>query len=323
MSPTIGLLHGADETFPPAFLEAVAARGARAEAVKLGELRLGQGCGYSVLIDRISHRVGYYRTFLKNAVLVSGTYCINNPFRLDSDNAFLRTQLAAQLHLPVPRSVALPSRDYAPGVDTADLQNLVYPLPWEEILEYVGLPALLRPVDGSGAAVRVGNLKDLWEAYGRTGQGVAMLVESLDWEEYLLALCVGGQAFPAAFDPVARRLRPEAPSPGLADLAVEAAARLHRSLGYELAGLELAMCGGTPYLVALDPFPVLDWWSISEQLFSQVVGATADLAVARAREGARMELFHGGWPFEVPVPATRDASSPPAEKNLSNTSKDG
>ena len=70
---TVGLLCGREYSFPPAFIERVKKLGAKdgvtAEFVKLGGTRMGEPARYSVIVDRISHEVEYYRGYLKHAVL--------------------------------------------------------------------------------------------------------------------------------------------------------------------------------------------------------------------------------------------------------------
>ena len=78
----IGLLVGREWSWPPAFIEEVNKRnaGVTAEYVKLGGTAMNEPCEYAVLIDRISHEIPYYRTYLKNAML-QGAYCVNDPFQ--------------------------------------------------------------------------------------------------------------------------------------------------------------------------------------------------------------------------------------------------
>ena len=78
----IGVLYGKERSFPTAFIEAVNGknvRGVQAESVLIDKVIQGQSSGYSVIIDRISQDVPFYRAFLKNAA-ISGTAVINNPF---------------------------------------------------------------------------------------------------------------------------------------------------------------------------------------------------------------------------------------------------
>ena len=71
----IGVLYGKERSFPMAFIEAVNSknmRGVHAESVLIDKVIQGHPSGYSVIIDRISQDVPFYRAFLKNAA-ISGT----------------------------------------------------------------------------------------------------------------------------------------------------------------------------------------------------------------------------------------------------------
>ena len=71
----IGLIVGREWSFPPAFIEEVARsdEDVVAEFVTLGGTSNDEPVDYAVVIDRISHEVPYYRTFLKHAVLQGTT----------------------------------------------------------------------------------------------------------------------------------------------------------------------------------------------------------------------------------------------------------
>ena len=75
----IGLMVGREWSFPPAFMEEVQRReaGVTAEFVKIGAASMDDPPRYDVIIDRISHEVPYYRTYLKQAV-VQGVAVVNN-----------------------------------------------------------------------------------------------------------------------------------------------------------------------------------------------------------------------------------------------------
>ena len=65
----------------------------------------GEPCGYDVIIDRISHEVPYYRTFLKHAVL-QGTTVVNNPFMWSADDKLFGASLATARAHPDPLGLA-------------------------------------------------------------------------------------------------------------------------------------------------------------------------------------------------------------------------
>src|SRR5215813_6445229 len=148
----VGLLVGREWSFPPAFIEEVARRGdgVVAEYVKLGGTRMDEPVPYTVIIDRISHEVPYYRSYLKEAVL-QGTTVVNNPFMWSADDKLFGATLATKLGIASPKTIALPNREYVPGIKHDEsLRNLKYPLDWQEIIDYVGLPCILKDAHGGG-----------------------------------------------------------------------------------------------------------------------------------------------------------------------------
>ena len=147
----IGLIVGREWSFPPAFLEEVNSRdaGVVAEYVKLGGTKMNEPNEYAVIVDRISHEIPYYRAYLKNAML-QGTYVVNNPFWWSADDKFFGASLITALGLPSPRTMILPMKAYPEGVVSESLRNLVYPLDWAGIIDYVGLPAILKDAWGGG-----------------------------------------------------------------------------------------------------------------------------------------------------------------------------
>ena len=91
----IGLLVGREWSWPPAFIEEVNRRdaGVVAEFVTLGGPTLDDVIPWDVVVDRISHEVPFYRTWLKHAA-TRGVKVINNPFMWTADDKFFGATLA-------------------------------------------------------------------------------------------------------------------------------------------------------------------------------------------------------------------------------------
>src|SRR5207245_492177 len=145
-------LVGRENTFPGPFLESVNARGKSdgitAEMALLGGGREIEEPAYAVIVDRISHEVPYYRAHLTSATL-QGTVVVNDPFWWNADEKFFECTLARKLGVAVPRTVVLPNKEYIPDIDPQrSLRNLRYPLDWEALVRYTGLPAVLKPNTG-------------------------------------------------------------------------------------------------------------------------------------------------------------------------------
>jgi len=149
---TIGVLYGMEESFPPALVDrinAMALADVRAEHLKTGAIEMAAPTRYAVIIDRISHDIPFYRSYLKNAAL-TGTRVINNPFWWSADDKFFNYSLAGKLGVAVPRTVLVPHKKHPVGTTDRSMRNLEYPLDWDRVFDYVGFPAFLKPHDGGG-----------------------------------------------------------------------------------------------------------------------------------------------------------------------------
>ncbi len=291
----IGLIVGREWSFPPAFIEEVNRRndGVTAELVKLGAPRMDDPAEYRVLIDRISHEVPFYRTYLKHAVL-AGTTVVNNPFMWSADDKFFGATLATSLGLASPRTVVLPNKEYVPGiVHTESLRNLTYPLDWQGVVEYVGLPCILKDAHGGGwkDVYVCHSLEELLHHYDHSGLLTMIVQEFIEWEEFVRCICLGQDEIrPIKYDPKARKYHPESDflPPALMARVVEDSKTLVRALGYDMNSMEWAIRGGIPYAIDfMNPAPDMDIYSLTPVHFEWVVSHMADLAIRLAKEPPR------------------------------------
>lgn len=301
----IGILFGMEDTFPWAFVDAVNARripGVEAEVIKLGGTRMNDSCTYRVIVDRISHEIKYYRAYLKHAALY-GTYVINNPFWWSADDKFFECAVATSLGVEVPRTVVLPSKSYPEGVVERSLRNLVYPLHWKEMLEYTGLPAIMKPVDGGGwkHVYKIHSLEELLHYYDQTGPLCMILQEFIDFEHYVRCFCIGKNVIiPVRYDPRERKYIVDHRhlTPELGRRIVEDARKLNEALDYDMNTVEFAIKDGVPYAIDfLNPAPDFDLHSITQVYFNQVVEAMADLVIEIAQSDRTTATTQHWYPY--------------------------
>jgi hypothetical protein len=303
----IGLVVGREWSWPPAFIDEVNGRdaGVVAELARLDITRAGETVPYDVLIDRISHEIPFYRSYLKLAAL-QGVRVVNNPFMWSADDKFLGATLLTRLGIAHPRTVVLPNQSMQDGVVAADLANLQYPLDWQAIVEYVGLPAILKDAHGGGwkEVYRVDTLDELIQAYNQSDGLTMILQEFIQWDHYVRCMCVGqSRIMPIKYDPGERRYHVEHAhmSDALGATVVDWAERINRALGYDMNTVEFAVRDGVPYAIDfMNPAPDMDVYSLTPFYFDWVVQAMADLAIEQAlapRPAAVpnwSELFAGG-----------------------------
>ncbi len=290
--PKVGLLVGREWSWPPAFLEAVHRRGAgvTAEYAKLGGTRMDEPIPYAVLIDRISHEVPYYRSYLKHAVL-QGVTVINNPFMWTADDKFFGASLCRRLGLAHPKTLVLPNKEYVPGiVPTESLRNLIFPLDWQYVVDYVGLPCVLKDAHGGGwrGVYICQSIDDLVRNYDQSGLLTMIVQEFVKWEQYVRCLCLGrSEVLPMPYNPNERKYiaDPNYLSPALHERIVADSLKLVGALGYDMNTVEWAVRDGVPYAIDfMNPAPDFDIYSLTQPYFDWAVEHMADLAIRLARQ---------------------------------------
>lgn len=336
----IGILFGMENTFPNAFIERVNSKGEDgivAEAVTVDKVIQAAPSDYAVIIDRISQDVPFYRSFLKNAAL-SGTAVINNPFWWSADEKFFNNALAEKIGVPVPKTVLLPSKQRPDNTTETSFRNLAFPMAWEEIFQYVGFPAYMKPHDGGGwkSVYRVVNPQDMWIKHEETGQLVMMLQEEIVFDDYVRCYCIGQK------DVLVMPYEPRNPHHlrYAADLKAQGEEReklletikdytlkLNAALGYDFNTVEFAVRGGVPYAIDFcNPAPDADIYSVGPDNFEWVVEAAANMAIERAKKQVPGQINLTWGTFinqavnsipaavaEAPAPAKADAPEKPAK----------
>lgn len=290
----IGVLFGQENTFPPAFVEAVNKKAGGemlAEFVHIDKVVQGEPCGYDVIVDRISQDVPFYRGFLKNAAL-SGTAVINNPFWWSADEKFFNNGLATKIGVAVPRTVLLPSHQIPTDTSDKSFRNLAYPMDWEGIFSYVGWPAYFKPFAGGGwkSVYKLHNPEEFFRAYSETGQLVMMLQEEVRFETYFRCYCIDQRNVrimpyeprnPFHLRYVAEWQTP----PEILKKVHDGVLILNQYLGYDLNTVEFAIRDGVPLAIDFcNPAPDAEATSVGQANFEWVVDAVSDMAIRKARE---------------------------------------
>lgn len=288
--PRIGLIVGREWSFPPAFIEAVKRRqaGVVAEYVRLDAVTMAQPVPYSLIIDRISHEVGFYRTFLKHAA-IQGVTIVNNPFMWSADDKFIDATLAVRHGVAHPKTMVLPNKDYIPGIShTESLRNLNYPLDWRHIGDYIGFPCVLKDAHGGGwrDVYICQSMEELLAAYNQSGLLTMVVQEFIQWEQYVRCMVLGREhVLVMPYDPRARRYiaDPGYLPPALHDRIARDALTLCRVLGYDMNTVEFAVRDGVPYAIDfMNPAPDMDINSLTPAYFEWVVEHMADMAIRLA-----------------------------------------
>jgi hypothetical protein len=295
----IGILFGMENSFPGALVEHINARnieGIQAEFVETGAVYLDRSPSYSVIIDRISHDIPFYRAYLKHAAL-NGTIIVNNPFWWSADDKFFNYTLGAKLGVAIPPTVILPHKQHPEGTTDRSMRNLEFPLNWDAVFDYVGEHGFMKPIDGGGwrDVYHIHNRDEFFRAYDQSRDLCMTYQKAVEFNEYFRCYVVGQKRVHIMpYDP--RRphaeryiLQPPAYDPKLLKRVERNALKLCRALGYDLNTVEFAVENGIPYAIDfMNPAPDAGLESVGQANFDWIVKEVADLAIAKARQAPQL-----------------------------------
>jgi glutathione synthase/RimK-type ligase-like ATP-grasp enzyme len=289
----IGVLFGMENSFPGALVEHINARnidGIQAEFVEVGAVHLDKPSPYSVIVDRISHDIPFYRAYLKHAA-INGTVIVNNPFWWSADDKFFNYTLAAKLGVAIPATVILPHKQLPEGTTDRSMRNLEYPLDWDSVFAYVGEHGFLKPVDGGGwrDVYHIHNRDEFFKAYDQSRDLCMTYQKAVNFNEYFRCYVVGQKRVHIMpYDPRKPHAERYVQNPPVYDKKLlkrirQDALTLCRALGYDLNTVEFAVEDGVPYAIDfMNPAPDAGLESVGQANFDWIVREVADLAIEKA-----------------------------------------
>lgn len=287
----IGLFIGREWSWPAAFLSEVNGRdnNVSADFVQIGESRWDSKIAYDVIIDRMSHEIPYYSTYLKYAVL-KGCYVINNPFIGSAYDNFYGLSLGKKLGINTLFAVVLPNKRVETENVPESFRNLTYPLDWSQILKEVGTPAVLEDIKSGGMQFRqyVHNVNELINAYDQSDLFTVALSKSIEAGEFVRCIIIGQEDFLLLrLDSDGNICESLTLSPGkpILQKIVEWSRRITNALGFDINQVEYAIIDGQPKLtIASNAMPDFDINSLSPINFRWCVEKVADFAIEKAME---------------------------------------
>ena len=301
----IGLLFGMEDTFPWALINAINERGGdsvEASAVELSYLKDDGVFPYDLILDRISHEIQYYRTYLKCAA-ASGVKIVNNPIWWSADDKFFDNLVAKAAGVAVPRTVLLPHKQYPPNTEAKSFRNMKW-VDWDEVFTYLGWPIFMKPAYGGGwkDVYKVHTPSEFMAAYDQTRDLVMMAQEAIEFELYYRCYVLGRKRVRImAYDPKQPFHDRYVKNPPPMDPAFEA--KIHRDaialcegLGYDMNTVEFAVRGGIPYAIDfMNCAPDADLNSVGRENFDWMVTNMAEVLIELVQAPHKFELT-GSWP---------------------------
>jgi glutathione synthase/RimK-type ligase-like ATP-grasp enzyme len=283
----IGILYGNESSFQHDLINRINTKnlnGITAEFVEIGALRMDEEKKYDVILDRVSHEVPFYRSILKQSVL-NGTAVVNNPYLICADDDFFHAVLANKLGIKVPKTVIIPSKEHPLGTNSDTMRNLTYPLNWEEVFNFIGFPAYIKPNIESADhnMFKVYSATEFYAAYDLTGSNVMILQESIDFDSYYRCYVIGRKFVKVMpYDPVKPwhlrfRSGTNHIEPKLAKNLENISLKICNALGFDFNSIEFAIRDGVAYAVDfMNPAPMAESGILTEDNYEWLLEATSE-----------------------------------------------
>ncbi|HEX7151364.1 MAG TPA: hypothetical protein VF618_07730 [Thermoanaerobaculia bacterium] len=305
----IGLLFGMEDTFPWALIDAINARGGdqvEASACELTVLKDDGVFPYDLILDRISHEILFYRTYLKCAA-ASGVIVVNNPIWWSADDKFFDNLVAKAQNVAVPRTILLPHKEHPPNTEDKSFRNMRF-VNWDDVFAYLGFPIFMKPAYGGGwkDVYKVDNPAEFFAAYDQSRDLVMMAQEAINFTEYYRCYVLGRSRVKImAYDPRQphhlRYVTNYPDNPALMDRIHRDAIALCEGLGYDMNTVEFAVRDGVPIAIDfMNCAPDADLHSVGEENFKWMVQNMAEVLIEKVTGPHKFELA-GSWPQVMKV----------------------
>ncbi|HVT03971.1 MAG TPA: hypothetical protein VHL58_11440 [Thermoanaerobaculia bacterium] len=340
MPKKIGLLFGMEDTFPWALIDAINRKGkgeVEAAPVEIGAVHDNDTFDYDLILDRISHEVPFYRTYLKAAVS-QGVAVVNNPIWWSADDKFLDNIVAMAVDVGVPKTVLLPHKAHPPNTQAKSFRNMRF-VDWDRVFDYLGFPIFMKPADGGGwkDVYKCDNREEFFAAYDQSRDLTMIAQEAIDFKEYFRCYVLGrSRVHIMRYDPKQpHHLRyvvdRSDEDPAVVELVRKGALALCDALGYDLNTVEFAVRDGIPYAIDfMNPAPDADVASVGQVNFDWVVDNMSDVLIERVLNPRPFEAI-GNWPKVLLLPKQKTqpgekiptAAFPPPQRKASSPPKPG
>jgi hypothetical protein len=322
----VGVLFGMEDTFPWALINAINERGGdrvEAGAVEISYVKDDGVFAYDAILDRISHEIPFYRTYLKCAA-ASGVKIVNNPIWWSADDKFFDNLVAKATGVAVPKTVLLPHKQYPPNTEAKSFRNMRW-VNWDEVFSYLGFPIFMKPAYGGGwkDVYKVHDSNEFFSAYDQTRDLTMMAQEAIEFDAYYRCYVLGRRRVRIMqYDPKQPfHLRyvqnPKPMEPQFEARIRRDAIALCEGLGYDMNTVEFAVRGGVPYAIDfMNAAPDADLHSVGRENFDWMVTNMAEVLIEIATARRPFELT-GAWPTimktdkPVETPVSQNASYNP------------
>ena len=207
--------------------------------------------------------------------------------------AYLTISLSAwlwhhKLGMSSPRTVLLPNKRVEAISQPEQFRNLKYPMDWQGIIDYVGVPAILKDAHSGGRRIahRVHNVDELINRYDESDTLNVILQELLETDINIHCFVIGREKIlPIYYSLENGHYLPDKvfPDNELSQRILNAARVICHTYGYDVNMVEFVIHNGRPFLInPTNPAPDMSRDLLSSKHFDWCIKEIADFAIQKA-----------------------------------------
>ena len=149
---------------------------------------------YELIFDRFSNAVPFYHSVLK-FLSDSGIKVITSSHSHQIEEELLTLQMLKANNINVPKIAIIPSKNLPPGVQGDYMQNLQYPLEWDEMFNNVGFPADIKSNNSNDLfdTYRVYNKQEFFHIYDMSDTKTLLYQECFETGQNIRMFVVGNK----------------------------------------------------------------------------------------------------------------------------------
>jgi hypothetical protein len=191
--------------------------------------------------------------------------------------------------------MVLPNKEVAADTVPDSYRNLVYPMDWQAIVDYIGSPAIFKDVRSGGRrfAHRVNSVDDLIQRYDESGTRTMILQQVIESDVQYHCLVIGrakSLLMPYSLG-TSRYIDSVSLDAATLQRMADATHKIAHIYGYDINMSEFAIQNGDIYLInATNPSPIVDRELMRPSQFEWIAQEVANLAIMRARDPVPLRL---------------------------------
>jgi hypothetical protein len=147
---------------------------------------------YDVIFDRFSNAVPFYHSVMKFLTANGIRVVVSSYSHLIEEELTTLSQLKVH-KVNVPSTAIVPSKNLPQGIQGIDMQNLQYPLDWDNMFNDIGFPANVKSNNSNDLfdTYRIYSKEDFFFIYDMSGTKTLLYQECIDAQQNIRVFVVG------------------------------------------------------------------------------------------------------------------------------------